>query len=363
MKRRRLLLIVLIATSVHGADWKIAEPGWRYQFPRDHHAHRDFKTEWWYFTGNLTDAEGHRFGYQLTFFRDGILPQTERGPNISRFVIDDLKFAHFALTDVSKARFIFEQKTSRGAFGEAGFDDSGRLAWIENWALGFNGEELFKLSATDPKGAIQLQLHATKQPVVHGEDGVSVKAKERGAASHYYSIPQLTTTGELIAGGKSYSVRGDSWFDHEWGTSRLGEGQAGWDWICLQWDNGNELMIYQMRLKNGEPDSTSSGTLIAADGTPAHLRNSDFQMKPIGFWKSNVTDTKYPVGWQVTLPGQRIEFVIRPVLEDQELALGPITYWEGAVDVRGTQSGRTIKGCGYLELTGYSGRLGEVLGR
>lgn len=363
MKPTRLLLTALIAASVLGADWRIAESGWRYEFPRDHGAHKDFKTEWWYFTGNLKDGEGHRFGYELTFFRDGIMPQAERNPNMSRFIVDDLKFAHFALTDVSKSRFVFEQKTSRGAFGEAGFDDNNRLAWIDDWTLSYDGREGFDLAAPDPKGAIHLHLLAAKQPVVHGQNGVSVKAKEKGTASHYYSIPRLTTTGELIVGGKSYSVAGDSWFDHEWGTSRLGEGQAGWDWICIQWEDESELMLYQMRLKNGEPDVTSSGTMIAADGTVVHLSNSDFEMKPIEFWRSDVKGAKYPVSWQIALPGRGIEFVLRPVLDDQELALGPITYWEGAVDANGRQNGRPMKGRGYLELTGYAGRLGEVLGR
>ena len=131
---------------------KTAEPGWRYEFPRDHHVHPDFKTEWWYFTGNLFDDEGRRFGYELTFFRQGIRPLAERNPDSSRFIVGDLKFAHFALTDVSKRRFHFEQKTSRGAFGEAGFDDGKRLAWIDNWTLASNGDDAFDLMASESGG-------------------------------------------------------------------------------------------------------------------------------------------------------------------------------------------------------------------
>ena len=133
------------------------------------------------------------------------------------------------------------------------------------------------------------------------------------------------------------------------------KGQVGWDWICLQWEDGTELMLYQMRLKNGEPDSSSSGTWIAPDGTATHLRSSDFQMTPTAFWKSKANGAQYPIGWRVTLPGQQTEFVVRAALEDQELALGPITYWEGAIDASGTRDGKAIKGRGYLELTGYAG--------
>jgi predicted secreted hydrolase len=352
--------LLLFASLCAAADWKIAEPGWQYEFPRDHYAHRDFKTEWWYFTGNIFDADGHRFGYELTFFRQGITPLVERDPKSSRFIVDDLKFAHFALTDVSKQTFRFQQKTSRGAFGEAGFDDGKRLAWIEDWTLATNGDDAFDLVASSEVGTIRFLLRATKPPVVHGENGVSVKAAADGHASHYYSIPRLQTTGEFFADGKSHPFQGESWFDHEWASGQLAKNQVGWDWICLQWENGTELMLYQMRLENGEPDASSSGTWIAQNGETTHLRSSDFRMTPIAFWESKVSGTKYPISWRVTLPGEQTEFVIRAAVENQELALGPITYWEGAIDASGTRQGQAIKGRGYLELTGYAGPLREL---
>src|SRR6476619_3905809 len=128
--KRLWISLALLLTANAAADWKIAEPGGRYEFPRDHNVHRDFKTEWWYFTGNLFDDGGRRFGYELTFFRQGIQPAAERDPSASRFIVDDLKFAHFAITDVAGRKFHFDQRASRGAFGEAGFDDKQRVAWI-----------------------------------------------------------------------------------------------------------------------------------------------------------------------------------------------------------------------------------------
>jgi predicted secreted hydrolase len=349
---------VALAVALFAADWKIAEPGWQYEFPRDHHAHREFKTEWWYFTGNIFDAEGHRFGYELTFFRQGITPPSARDPNASRFIVDDLKFAHFAVTDVSNQRFHFEQKTSRGAFGEAGFDDGKRLAWIDNWTLAPDGDDAFDLTASSEAGLLHLHLRPMKPPVAHGENGISVKATASGHASHYYSLPRLQTTGEFFANGKSHSVSGESWFDHEWASGQLAPGQVGWDWICLQWEDGTELMLYQMRLENGEADPNSSGTWIAQNGDAMHLRSAEFQMTPIAFWKTN--GAQYPIGWRVTLPGKQTDFVIRAAVENQELALGPITYWEGAIDASGTREGKPIKARGYLELTGYAGPLRDL---
>src|SRR5256714_7932408 len=195
MKRLQIFLAGVLAVNA-AAEWKNAEPGWRYEFPRDHHAHREFKTEWWYFTGNLFDAEGRRFGYELTFFRHGIQPAKDRDPNTSRFIVDDLKFAHFAITNVAGRKFYFDQKNSRGAFGEAGFDDANRVAWIENWNLSATADNTFNLTAATRFGSLRLHLSAAKPPIIHGEGGVSVKALGGSSASHYYSIPRLETSGE-----------------------------------------------------------------------------------------------------------------------------------------------------------------------
>ena len=354
MKPARFFVAALLVATAFAADWKTAETGWQYEFPRDHHAHRDFKTEWWYFTGNLFDSDGNRFGYELTFFRHGITPAAKRDPNASRFLVDDLKFAHFAITDVTGKQFRFEQKWNRGAFGEAGFDDANHLVWIENWTLTTNGESAFDLAASSEAGAIHLHLRATQPPVIHGENGVSVKAAGGTSASHYYSLSRLQTTGEILSHGRARPVRGESWFDHEWSSSQLGQGEVGWDWICVQWEDGAELMLYRMRLENGGVEPSSSGTWISPEGTTMHLRSSDFQMTPTAFWKSKASGAEYPVGWRIMVPSQGAEFTVRAVLEDQELRLGPITYWEGAIDVSGKRADKAISGRGYLELTGYA---------
>src|SRR2546423_3591330 len=356
----RLLAIMCAAISAAGADWRTAEPGWRYEFPRDHHAHREFKTEWWYFTGNLFDSAGRRFGYELTFCREGIRPVTTRDPGASRFIVDDLKFAHFAITDVAGKQFRFEQKTRRGAFGEAGFDDGQRLAWIENWTLELSGENEFELRAATSFGALGLHLRPAKQPAIHGENGVSKKTADGTAASHYYSLTRLETSGEITLGETKHQVRGSSWFDHEWSTSQLGPGHVGWDWVCVQWENGTELMLYRMRLVNGDADPASSGTWIGADGTRTHLGASDFQITPLEFWESKTSGGHYPLVWKVAVPREKIEFTLKRALDEQELRTDPITYWEGAIDASGTQDGQSITGRGYLELTGYAGTLGEL---
>ena len=354
--------IALLALSAAGANWKIGEPGWLYEFPRDHHPHAEFKTEWWYFTGNVFDAEGRQFGYELTFFRHGIKPRAARDPKSSRFIVDDLKFAHFAVTDVSGKSFRFEQKMSRGAFGEAGFDDGKRLAWIDNWMLTLNADNSFDITATGKPGAMRLHLRPTKTPVAHGENGISLKAAGAGHASHYYSIPRLETTGEFLVDATAHAVRGESWFDHEWATTQLGPEQIGWNWLSVQFGDGSELMLYQMRLKNGQVDPVSSGTFVAADGATKFLPSSAFAMMPGRHWKSKASGGDYPIEWRVEIPEQQISFTVKPVLDDQELALNQLTYWEGAIEVAGQRAGRPLSGRGYLELTGYASGA-QSLGR
>jgi predicted secreted hydrolase len=358
--KRILHWLALGALICLAADWQVAEPGWRYEFPRDHRVHEKFKTEWWYFTGNLTNEREHRFGYELTFFRQGIRPVAERGATTSRFVVDDLKFAHFTITDATGKKFLFHQKVSRGGFGEAGFDEKDRLAWIDSWQMQMNGDGSFDLAAAAPDAVIQLHLIPQKQPIIHGPQGISPKAAGEGHASHYYSITRLATTGRLCAGQEHFAVAGESWFDHEWATNQLAPGQAGWNWVSAQFDDQSELMLYQMRLTSGGIDPISSGTFVRADGSSVSLTSADFQMAPETFWKSDKTKANYPISWRITVPQEHLAFTLLPVLPNQELVLPPLIYWEGAFDLEGTRGGKPLRGHGYLELTGYAGPLQEL---
>jgi predicted secreted hydrolase len=354
-----LLATALAALPLVGG-WRIAEPGWNYQFPSDHHAHLEFKTEWWYFTGNLTTESGRRFGYELTFFRQGIRPPEERKGTTSRLIVDHLKFAHFTITDAADKKFLFYDRASRGSFGDAGFDADDRLAWIDRWSVEMKADGSFDLRADATEGEIILHLIPAKKPVIHGDEGISRKASASGHASHYYSITRLTTSGSVRVAGKNFGVSGESWFDHEWATNQLANNQAGWNWISAQFDDGSELMLYGMRLTDGSIDAASSGTFVKPDGSAMPLASAEFEMIPKSFWHSNVTKADYPVDWQIIVPKLQLIFRLQPVLANQELAFKPLTYWEGAFDLSGTRQRQKIRGHGYLELTGYAAPLQEL---
>lgn len=353
---RFLLFMALFAASLLAADWRQALPGWQYEFPRDHRIHPEFKTEWWYFTGHLADESGRRFGYQLTFFRQGLRPPGAAAA-ASRFVVADLKFAHFALSDIAGQRFHFEQKIARGAFGDAGFGPDEKLAWIDGWTLELKDDGSFALRAKGANATLDLRLASRKPWVIHGEDGVSQKADGAGRASHYFSGTRLATDGTLVLGGKSLRVTGESWLDREWATNQLAPGQVGWNWFSIQLGDGSELMLYQMRLRDGGLDPRSSGTFIAADGTTQHLRRDDYHLAPLREWKSPQTGGSYPIAWQLTVPKLGVQLRIETPLAAQELVLQPIAYWEGLIDISGTRAGAAVRGQGYMELTGYAGEI------
>src|SRR5207248_9959892 len=164
--KRCAAMIIWVAAGCLAQDWRSAAPGWQYQFPRDHHVHSEFQTEWWYFTGNVFDQTGHRFGFELTFFRQGIIPPSQRTAAQSHFIVEDLKYAHFTVTDAVGRKFRFDQKTNRGIFAESGFDRAEQLAWIENWSLRLNSAGEFRLSAATQDANLDLIVVPENAPVV-----------------------------------------------------------------------------------------------------------------------------------------------------------------------------------------------------
>lgn len=365
------LLLLLVATvaelCAQEEGWKRALPGKTYTFPRDHFDHPDFKTEWWYFTGHLREqgGDGREFGFQVTFFRQGIRPPGERAEVGSRYVRDHFYFGHFAVSDLTDKRFFYTQEISRGAYDEAGTVSEGtvgdRIVWLNDWSLTLQGKDSFRSVTTNAKDGVTLDLNLMPQKpfVFHGKDGASQKAAGVGNASHYYSCSRMLPSGTLTIDGKAVSVTGEAWLDREWATNQLAEDQVGWDWFSLQMKDGSELMIYQLRKKDGSADSVSSGTWIAADGASTHLTSKDFTLSPqdSGVWKSEDSGADYPLRWQITVPSLGIDIMSSEIMQEQELYLPPLTYWEGAVKVTGTHQGQ-----GYMELTGYGGTISPLSG-
>ena len=364
-----------------------ALPGYQFEFPRDHFSHPCFRTEWWYFTGNLTDRNGRRFGFELTFFREGV---DNPYANPSRWRVDDLYLAHFAVSDIAAERFSYTDRLHRAGIEMAGADPSKGRIWNGDWSATLRtqgGGESWLLEASSEGSSeagqrIRLELNPLRPPVIQGRDGVSQKAGGEGNASHYYSLTRLATSGVLETAGAAFEVSGLSWMDHEFSTNQLQPDQVGWDWVSLQMDDGTDWMFFQLRLRggggdarggasgeagggasgeaSGRKDPHSAGSVALPDGTSVQLSAEDFQMTPLDEWRSPHSGGHYPIRWRIQVPSQGLDVTLSAAIQDQELLTQEttgVTYWEGSILARGTRKEKSVQGRGYLEMTGYAGPL------
>ncbi len=331
------------ARAVEPYDW---------QFPQDYGAHPDFQTEWWYYTGNLVDENERHFGFQFTIFRRAISSETVISD--SEWRSNQLYMAHFAITDVQGGQYFHEQRFSREGADLAGAVCEPRCAiWVENWSANALDDDAFetRITAAGTGYSLDLSLTQIKPPALQGENGLSAKSDEPGNASYYYSLTRLPSEGVITIGDQTFSVTGFAWMDHEFSTSALGNNARGWDWFGLQLDDDRELMLGQVRLANGGIDPNFGGILVQPDGSTRYLPASTMMIQTTSTWASPHSGAVYPSGWEMSIDiGEALPLRLQltPLLADQELFGGGITYWEGAVAISGDANGY-----GYAELTGY----------
>ncbi|MGL6238568.1 lipocalin-like domain-containing protein [Aeromonas dhakensis] len=346
-------MIPLIAISGHaqandlgsilggGSDhFKKALPGQSIRLPTDHAAHPDYRSEWWYLTGNLKDEQGRGYGMQWTLFRQGIEQEIKSD---NPWLTPQLWLAQFAITDLSKGSHQQDERTSRQGPGLAGA--SGGQYWLKEWRLASQGESLFPatLKVQSKAGDLDLQVSAAKPAVLQGKQGYSEKSP--GNASFYYSYPRLTISGTLTLDGETRNVSGEGWFDHEWSSSVLAEWQSGWDWFSLQFDDGRELMLFRLRTKSGRANPENRyGILIERDGSSRVLSPEQIRLTPGKTWRGP-KGQPYPIEWQLKAGDLNLRIQAR---QPDQAMTGRFDYWEGAVLVSGD-----AKGVGYLEMTGY----------
>ncbi len=338
------------------------------QLPRDDGPHERL-TEWWYYTGHLQDEDGAWYGFEYVIFR------AERG----EFPVSWA--SHLAITDVNGDAFRYAERAEIGpqvdrsprtASGEpTGFDLAltgadparpetfGRPAWAMAGADGRDRltAQLAPDEATQrgsPGGmGLDLRLTAEKPPALHDLDGWIDFGSAGG--SYYYSRTGMSAEGTLTLDGRTRTVRGTAWFDHQWGDF-IAVGGGGWDWFAADLDDGTELTISLVRDRDGSYPLVY-GTLVDQDGRTRHLPADALSVEVLGSWTSERTGATYPSGWRIRIPSEMLDVTLEPVVLDQELdtrATTGVVYWEGAQTVAGTRQGRPIGGRAYVELTGYA---------
>ncbi len=357
--------VVEAMSAPAGGDFARAYEPIAFKFPRDHGAHNAYATEWWYYTGNLTTADlgggdafgdGREFGYQLTFFRSAL--SADAPARNSELATNQVYMAHFAVTDVRSDEHYSFDRYSRGAGELAGaVGEPLYEVWLDEWSAREiePGVQRLHAEAEHEAGtvAIDFVLRETRDPLLHGERGLSQKGAEPGNASYYYSLVGLETAGTVTSGGETFEVSGVSWMDHEFGTSALAENAVGWDWFSAQLDNGALLMFAQIRTAAGEALDTFKGTLVYPDGEQIEIGPGDFTLTETDEWTSPRTGITYPAGWHVDFTDLDISLLVEPLAADQEMDVS-FVYWEGAVAYDGTMNGEPVTGRGYVELTGYA---------
>jgi len=347
------LAAALLIFNPLAAQYRTAVPGYRFEFPRDNYDHPDFQTEWWYYTGNLKSASGHRYGFELTFFRQAV----SRDPaHAAIWDVKDLYLAHLALSDLDGQHFYHAERINRAGPGIAGVSASSARIWNGNWQIQWKGSDQ-GLEAVDREFQLHLTLQSEKPSVIHGENGVSQTAEGAGHASYYISMTRLRANGTLELNGQQLEVAGLAWMDHEFFTHQLEASQVGWDWLSLQLEDNTELMLFHIRRKDGSLDPFSAGTYVDAHGKSLHLRVEDFILQPLTeTWASPLTHAVYPIAWKIVIPKLGIELEVHTTLAPQELSRTEEfvpSYWEGAITLAGHRGNLSMSGVGYLEMTGY----------
>jgi predicted secreted hydrolase len=342
-------------------------PGVEIQFPRDEGSHPDHRIEWWYVTGWLDDGSSKvraPRGFQVTFFRvrTGLAES-----NPSAFAPQQVLFAHAALADAADGGLRHAQRSARTGFNLAYAVEGDLDVKLDDWSLRRVAPGKYRTIVQGDDFAFELSLVATQPPLLQGERGFSRKGPDRRAASYYYSLPQLEVHGEVVVDGRRQQVTGHAWFDHEWSSNYVDEGALGWDWLGVNLNDGGALMAFRMRdLQGGERWASATLRLpppashASAAGPAEEARTygpEQVAWTPLESWRSPRTGVTYPVRWRVQVGAKT--YRVEPLLLDAELDSRPTTgilYWEGPIRLV-DEATQVEAGRGYLELTGYGGKL------
>ena len=334
------------------------------KFPKDHGAHPGYRTEWWYYTGNLRSETGDLYGFQLTFFRRQISPPgaDKALPNPpSAWRTQQIYLAHAAVSDVAGKRHLQAELVSREALTMAGVlrRPPETVVYLKNWSAHI-GTEAQVLNVDTDEFSYELTLKPVKPPVLHGRAGYSLKGSSPERASCYYSYTRHAVEGQLTIGGKTIAVRGQGWMDHEFSTAFLEPGLKGWDWFSLQLSDRTEIMLFLLRTDGGGISAVSGGTFVDPEGNTRAIGKDEFAVTILDTWKSPHSKAVYPSRWRLRVFPYSLDLTINPNLANQEMRSSGstgVTYWEGSVSIRGTRDVNQINGQGYVELTGYAERF------
>ncbi|MDP8256566.1 MAG: lipocalin family protein [Candidatus Alcyoniella australis] len=356
----RLAAVMLALAMIAGCAskhvvYRRADPHNRIELPQDNAGHRDYRTEWWYFTGHLDAEDGREYAFEVTFFSRRTDQDKIAGSIAIKNYSNPAHMAHFAIIDENAGTHFYEERRARDhedKNGNAGVMYDWLYVWNGDWSLKQIDDD-FLLSVRMKGFDLTLLLRPNKPPVLQGRGGYFAKGEQRG--THYISYTNLEADGVLFVDGVPQAVHGRAWHDHEFGSYQLRPEQRGWDWFSLRLDNDVELMLYMLALHDGSYDTYSKGLLVPAQGPPEPIDFEQIELQTLQSWTSPRSKVTYPVRWRLRIPDKQVDLEITPIMPEQEMRTRKTLtqYWEGSVRVSGTCQGVPVTGKGFVELTGY----------
>ena len=303
------------------------------KLPADDATHENL-TEWWYYSGHLQTESGEHYSFHLaSFMRKGSFTHAA---------------FHGSLLDHQNEKLYTEQARTAGNPSDGrrdGFDFS-----FGDWRLqGVGAQHKARMAGKD--FSLDLQMSDNRPPVLHQAPGTPVAGLlDLGASgtSYYTSRPRMSAQGTLTIAGTAKAVRGEVWFDHQWGDFEAAE--LRWNWFALQLTDGAELMIFEIFERRSGAPVLRMGTYVK-DGAVSALGAADFEATSRGTWKSPSSGVVYPILWTISVPSRGLKLKVDPVIRWSQFDARTTTlnvYWEGAVKLSGSHTG-----VGFMELNGY----------
>lgn len=332
------------------------QEAWELRLPEDHGAHPGFRSELWYLTGHLREADGApRYGFALALYRLALAPSAPE--RASDWAATQVYRAHFTLTDPHRRDFRALERTSRAALRLAGASLEPVRVWLEDWSLEVEGDGL-RLRAGGDSVHLDLVLDPVK-PALSGDEADLLGGPLGGDRTfHFYVLPRVEVTGTLRLEGEHRPVRGLAGLNRAWGEVPLSRGQLAMDRLGLHLDDGRDLVCLHLHRRGGGGTPIPRCLVVAGDGTARGFGRQEVTLEPRRRWESP-GGARYPVRWRLAIEDAGLDLEIEPVLEAQELDL-LVRAWSGAIRAGGTSAGVPVEGWGHLELTGYGGPEGPM---
>lgn len=274
-----------------------------------------------------------------------------------------------------------------------------------------NGHYILHCENTAKKMSLDLELTPLKPPTRQAHDGI-VKIGLKQDTMFYYYIPRNACVGQISVNGVTHQVRGDAWYDHEFGgeikaskrstppptepasclssptscasasstssastlqqqpqtsvsemdgdvvmaaPENKNKGGYAWNWLSCQLHDGSDITA--TTLVDTKTNHIEDNFAIVTGPAPTgdRVEYPEMTLEPIKSWTSIRTTNDYPTLWKFTIPAAQIELTVESVFDNQEFItlISKPAFWEGRVNVSGTYRGRRVSGKGFIERHGF----------